>query len=126
MEWDLQAAEDAELRLEDRSRTRRETLARRDRRRRLLPWLLCLLPLPAAGAAALMYVLRSAGGDLEGWSAASAAGAVAGCVLVPALASGWIGRHHGRVDAVLWALVPAAIELALVAGVGFVALDLGP
>ncbi len=49
---DLQAAEDAEVRLEDRSRERREALARRDRRRRLLPWLLCPLLLPALGAAA--------------------------------------------------------------------------
>ena len=122
MEWDLQAAEDAELRLEDRSRTRRETLARRDRRRRLVPWLLCPLLLPAAGAAVLMWLLDSSGGELHGGELFAAAA----CLVAPALLSGWIGRYHGRLDAVLWALVTAAIELALVLGVGFVALDLGP
>jgi hypothetical protein len=126
MEWDLKAVEDAEVRLESRSLERREALARRDRRRRWLPWLLCLLPIPALGAAALLWVLESAGGDLRDWPASSAALAVAGCVVVPAVLSGWIGRRHGKVDAVLWALLTAAVELALAVGVGFVALDLGP
>jgi len=126
MEPDFKALEETESRLEARSLERRESLARRDRRRRLLPWLLCLLPIPAAGAAALIAVLRSAGGDLRDWPEGTAALAVAGCVLVPALLSGWIGRRHGKLDAVLWALVTAAVELALVFGVGFVALDLGP
>ena len=43
---DLKAVEDAEVRLESRSRERREQLARRDRRRALAPWLLCLRPAP--------------------------------------------------------------------------------
>ena len=126
MDSDLQAVEDAEGRLEARSAERRLVTERRDRRRRLVPWLLCLVPIPAAGAAALIGVLRSAGGDLRDWPAGTAALAVAACVLVPAALAGWIGRHHGRVDAVLWGLLAAAIELALVFGVGFVALDLGP
>jgi predicted lysophospholipase L1 biosynthesis ABC-type transport system permease subunit len=119
MEW-----EEAEARLESRSAERRESLDRRDRRRRLIPWLLCLVPLPAAGAAALVAVLREA--DEKSWPAARAAGAAIACVLVPALLAGWIGRRHGRIDAVLWALVSAAITLALAFGVGFLALDLGP
>jgi hypothetical protein len=45
---------------------------------------------------------------------------------VPALVSGWIGRRHGRLDAVLWALVTLAVEIALVFGVAFALLDLGP
>ena len=126
MESDLKAVEDAEVRLESRSVARREAMARRDRRRRWLPWLLCLLPIPALGAVALMAVLESAGGDLRGWPASTAALAVAGCVIVPAALSGWIGRRHGRLDAVLWALLTAAVELALVVGVGFVLLDRGP
>jgi len=123
---DLKAVEDAEVRLESRSRTRREQLARRDRRRRRLPWILCLLPLPAVGAGAFLVLLRSSGGDLRDLSSSGAALALGGCLLVPALVSGWIGRRHGRLDAVLWALVTLAVELALVFGLGFAVLDLGP
>jgi predicted lysophospholipase L1 biosynthesis ABC-type transport system permease subunit len=121
---DWQAVEDAEARLESRSAERRSSLEKRDRRRRLIPWLLCLVPLPAAGAAALVAVLREA--DRESWPAGEAALAAAACVLVPALLAGWVGRRHGRIDAVLWALVCGAIALALAFGIGFLALDLGP
>ena len=126
MNSDLKAVEDAEVRLESRSRTRREQLERRDRRRRRLPWILCLLPLPAVGAGAFLLLLRSSGGDLSDLSASGAALALAGCLLLPALLSGWIGRRHGRLDAVLWGLVTLAVELALVFGLGFAVLDLGP
>ena len=115
MDSDLQAVEDAEVRLQSRSMERRAGNERRDRRRRLLPWLVCLVPLPVLGAAAMLATLRSAGGDLRGWPASTAA-----------LASAWVGRRHGRVDAVLWGLVTAALVLALVFGAGFVLLDLGP
>jgi hypothetical protein len=126
VDGDLKAVEDAEVRLESRSRARREQLARRDRRRRLLPWLVCLVPLPAIGAGVLLAVMDASGGDLRDLSAASAALLIAGGLLVPALVSGWLGRRHGRLDAVLWALVTLAIELALVFGLGFAVLDLGP
>jgi cytochrome bd-type quinol oxidase subunit 2 len=116
--------EEAEARLESRSAERRESLGRRDRRRRIVPWLICPTLLPAAGAAALVAVLREA--DQKAWPAGQAALATAACVLIPALLAGWIGRRHGRVDAVLWALVCAALTLALAFGVGFLALDLGP
>jgi hypothetical protein len=123
---DLKAVEDAEVRLESCSRTRREQLQKRDRRRRLAPWLICLLPLPALGAGALLAIMRSSGGDLRDLTPGSAALVVAGCLLAPALLSGWVGRRHGRVDAVLWALVTLAVALALVFGLGFAVLDLGP
>ena len=126
MDSDLKAVEDAEVRLESRSRTRREQFAKRDRRRRLAPWLICLLPLPALGAGALLAILDRSGGDLRDLTPASAALVIAGCLLVPALLSGWVGRRHGRLDAVLWALVTLAVELALVLGLGFAVLDLGP
>ena len=126
MEKDLQAVQDAEVRLESRSRERRMQLQRRDRRRRLTPWLICLVPLPALGAGTLLAIIDASGGDLRERSAAAAAAIVAGCLLVPALASGWFGRRHGRLDAVLWALVTLAVELALVFGLGFALLDLGP
>jgi hypothetical protein len=123
---DLKAVEDAEVRLESRSRERRAGLERRDRRRRLIPWLLCLVPLPALGAGVLLAIVDNQGGDLRELSGGEAAGLVAACLLVPALVSGWVGRRHGRLDAVLWALVTLAVELALVFGLGFAVLDLGP
>lgn len=126
MDPDLKAVEDAEVRLESRSAARREQLAKRDRRRALAPWLICLLPLPAAGAGALLATIDGQGGDLRELSTAAAVLVFAGCLLVPALASAWVGRRHGRVDAVLWGLVTLAVELALVFGLGFAALDLGP
>ena len=123
---DLKAVEEAEGRLESRSAARREQLAKRDRRRALAPWLICLLPLPAVGAGVLLTIIDGQGGDLRELSTAAAVGVVAGCMLVPALASAWVGRRHGRLDAVLWALVTLAVELALVFGLGFAVLDLGP
>ena len=126
MDPDLKAVEDAEVRLESRSRERQEKGARRDRRRRLAPWLICLVPLPALGAGLLLAIIDGSGGDLRELSTASTVAVIAGCLFVPALLSGWVGRRHGRVDAVLWALVTLAIELALVFGLGFAVLDLGP
>ena len=126
MDPDLKAVEDAEVRLESRSQERRAGLERRDRRRRLAPWLICLVPLPALGAGILLAIIDGQGGDLRELSGGAAVGLVAGCLLVPALLSGWVGRRHGRLDAVLWALVTLAVELALVFGLGFAVLDLGP
>jgi hypothetical protein len=123
---DLKAVEEAEGRLESRSRERRAQLDKRDRRRRWAPWLICLVPLPALGAGLLLAIVDGQGGDLRELSGAEATLLVAGCLLVPALLSGWVGRRHGRVDAVLWALVTLAVELALVFGLGFAVLDLGP
>ena len=124
MDSDLKAVEDAEVGL--RSQERQAWRERRKRRRRLTPWLICLVPLPAAGAGLLLAIIDGQGGDLGELSTAGAVGVIAGCLLVPALLSGWVGRRHGRLDAVLWALVTLAIELALVFGLGFAVLDLGP
>jgi hypothetical protein len=121
---DLKAVEDAEVGL--RSQERQAWRERRKRRRRLTPWLICLVPLPAAGAGLLLAIIDGQGGDLGELSTASSVAVIAGCLLVPALLSGWVGRRHGRLDAVLWALVTLAIELALVFGLGFAVLDLGP
>ena len=124
MDSDLKAVEDAEVGL--RSQERQAWRERRRRRRRLTPWLICLVPLPAAGAGLLLAIIDGQGGDLGELSTASSVAVIAGCLLVPALLSGWVGRRHGRLDAVLWALVTLAIELALVFGLGFAVLDLGP
>ena len=126
MDSDLKAVEDAEVRLESRSQNRREQLQKRDRRRRLAPWLICLVPLPALGAGALLAIIGSSGGDLRDLTPAATVAVLAGCLLAPALLSGWVGRRHGRLDAVLWALVTLTVELALVFGLGFAVLDLGP
>ena len=123
---DLKAVEEAEGRLESRSRERKERGARRDRRRRLTPWLVCLVPLPVLGAGLLLAIIDGSGGDLRELSRSEAVAVFAGCLLVPALLSGWVGLRHGRLDAVLWALVTLAVELALVFGLGFAVLDLGP
>jgi hypothetical protein len=123
---DLKAVEEAEGRLESRSAARREQIAKRNRRRALAPWLICLLPLPAAGAGVLLAIIDGQGGDLRELSTTAAVLVVAGCLLVPALVSAWVGRRHGRLDAVLWGLVTLAVELALVFGLGFAVLDLGP
>ena len=124
MDSDLKAVEDAEVGL--RSQERQAWRERRKRRRRLTPWLICLVPLPAAGAGLLLAIIDGQGGDLGELSTASSVAVIAGCLLVPALLSGWVGRRHGGLDAVLWALVTLAIELALVFGLGFAVLDLGP
>ena len=118
--------EATEARLDERSAARRGELVRRDRRRRWLPWLLCPLILPAAGAAVFLYVLDSAGGDFRGWTTWHVLAVIAGCLLVPAALSAWVGRRNGVLEAIAWALACAAVEFALVMGVGLLALGLGP
>ena len=71
-------------------------------------------------------MIEQAGGDLSGWPLSRAVAAVAAAFLVPAALSAWLARHDGVVLALLWALVCAAAQLALVVGVGFVLLGLGP
>jgi hypothetical protein len=47
-------------------------------------------------------------------------------VVVPALLAGLTARHASVVEAILWALVALAAEVALVFGIGFALLGLGP
>lgn len=126
MSIDWEAIERAEQRLEAHSAERRTALQRRDRRRRALPWVLAPLVLPALGAAALLAILEREGGDLGSWSTAGALAAVAACFAVPATLSGWFARHQGIPEALAWAVVCACAQVALLFGVGFVALGLGP
>jgi hypothetical protein len=118
--------EATEERLAAHSDERQGRLARRDRRRSVLPWLLAPLVFPALGAAALLVLMEREGGDLSGWSTGQAAAVVAAAFVVPALLSGWFARRHGVVEALAWAFVCVGVELALVVGVGFLALGLGP
>jgi hypothetical protein len=118
--------EATEQRLVARSEERRTALERRARRRRWRPWLLAPLVLPALGAAALLALIEGEGGDLGGWSTPQAVAVVATSFAVPAALAGWFARRKGVVEAVAWAVVCVAVQVALVVGVGFLALGLGP
>jgi hypothetical protein len=123
-EWD--AIERAEERLAAHSVERRQQLERRERRRRVLPWLLAPLIFPAAGAAVLLAVLEGAGGDFGAWPVWRAVVVVAAGFAVPAALSAWVARRAGVAEAIAWALVCVSVQVALVVGVGFLALGLGP
>jgi len=71
-------------------------------------------------------VIEQAGGDLSGWPVARAVAVVAAAFAVPALLSAWLARREGIPLALLWGLVCAAAQLALVVGAGFLLLGLGP
>jgi hypothetical protein len=107
----------ARTRIEARNRERERRAARRDRRERILLWLLAPLILPAAGAAAAIAVLES--GDGRAGLALAALG-------VPPLLSAFLARHRGRLELVAWPLITVAAELALVFWVGLVGLGYGP
>jgi hypothetical protein len=126
VERDLDDFEATELRLEARSRARREQLERRARRRRIRLWLLGPLLLPAAGAAAFVAVLEQSDGDLGGRPAWEAALIVAAAFLLPALLTAWLARRRGVLEALAWALGTLCIEVVLVFAVGFLALGYGP
>ena len=74
----------------------------------------------------MLAVVEAAGGDFGSWETWQAVAALAGCALVPALVGAWLVRRDGVFDAVAWALVSVGVEVALVFGVGFFALGLGP
>jgi hypothetical protein len=120
-----EAVDHAEERLRERAVARQRSETRRRRRRSGAAWIL-RVGLPLLGAAAVLATLQSAGGDLSRWTPATAAAIVAGELLVPALATGLTARHEPPFEAALWALVALAAEVALVFGVGFEVLGLGP
>jgi hypothetical protein len=120
-DWDA-----TEQRLVAHSHERQGRLAKRDRWRRLLPWLLAPLLLPAAGAAALVAAVESAGGDLSEWPPWQAIAVPAAAFVVPAALSAWFSRRQGALEAVAWAIACVAVQVALVFGVGFLALGFGP
>jgi uncharacterized membrane protein YhhN len=126
MAADWEAITRAEERLTAHSEQRRSQLERRDRRRRVLPWLLAPLVLPAVGAAVLLAVIENAGGDLREWPVGRAAAVVAAAFVLPAALSAWFARRNGAVEAIAWAVVCLCAEVALVFGLGFGVLGLGP
>jgi cytochrome bd-type quinol oxidase subunit 2 len=98
--------------------------AAQDARRGWAPWLLGAVVLPAIGAAAVVAVVE--GVDLDAWESWQAAALLAALFVVPAAAAAVVARSFGVVEALAWALACAGIQLALVFGVGFLALGLGP
>ena len=89
-------------------------------------WLLAGVALPIVGAAAVVALIEGAGGDFGSWETWQAVAALAAAVVVPAGVSVWLVRRSGVLQAGAWALVCAGLQVALVFGVGFVALGLGP
>jgi hypothetical protein len=88
--------------------------------------LIAPLLLAAAGAALVVALLEGAGGDFSGWPTWQAIAVPAAAFAVPALLSALVARRRGAVEAILWAIACGAVQVALVFGVGFLALGLGP
>jgi cation transport ATPase len=126
MSADWEAIERAEQRLEAHSVERRSARERRERRRRLWPWVLAPLVLPAIGAAALLAIVEGEGGDLGSWPTGRAIAVVAACFALPAVLAAWSARRHGVAEMLAWAVVSAGAQVAMVVGIGFLALGLGP
>ena len=89
-------------------------------------WLLAGVVLPLVGAAAVVGLIEAAGGDLGAWETWQAVAALAAAVVIPAGLSVWVVRRGGVLQAIAWAVVCVGLQFALVFGVGFVALSLGP
>jgi len=84
------------------------------------------LLLAAAGAVVVVAMVEGAGGDLGSWPLWQAIVVPAAAFAVPALLSAFVARRGGFVEALLWAVACVGAQLALVVGVGFLALGLGP
>lgn len=91
-------------------------------------WLRLIAPLllAAAGAAVVVALLESEGGDFSAWPTWQAIAVPAAAFAVPALLSAIVTWRYGWFQAFLWAVACAAAQLALVFGVGFLALGYGP
>jgi hypothetical protein len=81
---------------------------------------------PILGAAAVVGLIEGAGGDLGAWETWQVVAGLAACVVIPAGLSLWLVRRDGVMQAIAWAVVCVGMQVALVFGVGFVALGLGP
>ena len=82
--------------------------------------------LAAAGAAVVVAIIEAAGGDFSSWPTWQAIAVLAATFVVPALLSAAVTWRFGWFQAILWAVACAAIQFALVFGVGFAALSYGP
>jgi hypothetical protein len=98
--------------------------AAQEARRGWTPWLAGAVVLPVVGAAAVVALVNEA--DLAAWADWQAGAAVTAGFAVPAALSSVAARRHGWIEAAAWALACVGIQVALVFGVGFLALDLLP
>jgi hypothetical protein len=96
----------------------------RDARRGWVPWLLAPLVLPALGAAGVVALVE--GVDLDSWAVWQVAVVLGALFVVPAALAAFVARRFGVAEAIAWALACMGAEVALVFGVGFLALGLGP
>jgi hypothetical protein len=64
--------------------------------------------------------------ELDEWRVWQAAAALGAAFVVPALLAAWAGLRGGVVEAISWAFACVGVQVALVFGVGFLALGLGP
>ena len=95
-----------------------------DTRRVWTPLLVGAIVLPALGATAVVALVEAV--DLDTWASWQAGAALAALFAVPALLSAIVARRFGVVEALAWALACIGVQLAVVFGVGFLALGLGP
>ena len=95
-----------------------------DMRRGWAPWLAGAVVLPVVGAVAVVALVE--GVELADWASWQAAAALAALFAVPALLAAVSAWGFGVIEAIAWALACIGMQLALVFGVGFLALGLGP
>ena len=88
--------------------------------------LLASLLFAAAGAAVLLVVIERAGGDFGDWPQWRAIAVPVAAFVVPAALTAFAARRSGVAEALLWAVACVGLQVALVFGVGFLALGLGP
>jgi hypothetical protein len=98
--------------------------ARDARRRGWVPWLLAPIVFPAVGAAVIVVLTDQA--DLDSWPVWQVVAALGAALLIPAALSAFVARRFGVAEAIAWALACIGVEVALVFGVGFLAMGLGP
>jgi hypothetical protein len=96
----------------------------REARRGWMPWLLAPLVLPALGAAVVVALAEAA--ELDTWPLWQVVLVLGAAVVIPAAVSAFAARRYGVAEAIAWALACVGVEVALVFGVGFLALGLGP
>jgi hypothetical protein len=95
-----------------------------DMRRGWAPWVVGAVLLPVLGAVAVVALVE--GVDLDAWASWQAAAALAALFLVPALVSAVAARAFGFLEALAWAFACVGVQVALVFGVAFLGLGLGP
>jgi cytochrome bd-type quinol oxidase subunit 2 len=98
--------------------------AAQEARRGWTPWLAGAVVLPVLGAVGVVALVE--GIELDSWPSWQAAAALAALFVVPAALSAFVARSFGFLESLAWGLACIGVQVALVFGVGFLALGLGP